>query len=65
MKYEVYKVEATAPDDPPACGEVVRSAKTFAKACILADRVCDMERDPAFAYFVIPGGYSVGLMEVI
>ena len=61
--YRVYRVPVTATEDPPKSGEALKMKfNNFPAACREADRVMYEERNPNVAYFVVPGGYSCGLI---
>ena len=60
--FTVYRVPVDSYDDPPECGTVVEQFNSFPAACREADDAMYRERDPQSAYFVVPGGYSTGLI---
>jgi hypothetical protein len=62
--YQIYRVPVDAYDDPPVCGTPLPQRFNNLPAAIReADRTMEQEHDPKVAYFVVPGGYSVGLVE--
>ena len=61
--HTVYRVPVDAYDDPPVCGTPLRRFNSFPAAVRDAERTMTQERNPKAAYFVVPGGYSCGLVE--
>ena len=64
MASDEVNLRAADPDewaDPPKGGEALpKRFNSFLAACNEAEMVMAREHNPAFAYFVVPGGYSCG-----
>jgi hypothetical protein len=60
--YKIYRVSNDACDDPPVVGDVVGEDGDFMAACDKADDIMHVEQNTSVAFFVVPGGYSVGLI---
>jgi len=66
--FEVWRLLADAPDDPPMCGVQIAEFDSHAMACEYADKTMERERSAFFAYFVLDstgreGFYSVGYLS--
>jgi hypothetical protein len=71
--YSIYRVsvdsaEERDPDEwadeaPTGGARLPARFATFMAACIEADATMQREQNPTVAYFVVPGGYSTGLVD--
>ena len=68
MSFEVWRLLADAPDDPPRCGVQIAKFDSHAMACGYADETMRRERSVFYSYFVLDstgreGFYSTGYVS--